>query len=162
LREVAAALMHDLPEDMFVTMTYGILDHHTRSFRFARAGHDPLLHYQRASGQVTPHSPKGTAIGLIRTAEFQGLYQEEEIRLEPGDAVVLFTDGITETTDAAGNEFSRSRLMQTLATQPAEDAMGISAAVFDHVNRFSRGEAPQDDQTLVVIKAGANHGQAHG
>ena len=153
LTQVQRRLIADLPEDMFITMTYGILDGDARTFKFARAGHDPALWYQASEKNVLTLAPKGIAVGLIRTQQFETSLQEREITLLPGDVLVLYTDGITEALDAQENEFGRERLTETIRTFAHESTAEISGRVIDRLRVFTGDGPPHDDRTLIVIKS---------
>ena len=73
-------------------------------------------------------------------------------RVEPGDTVVLYTDGITEATDAAGESFGVEGLKQAIARHAALGAKGLAARIFESVEAFSRRTRPLDDQTVVVVR----------
>jgi sigma-B regulation protein RsbU (phosphoserine phosphatase) len=150
---VQRRLIADLPEDMFVTMIYGILDGERRSFKFARAGHDPVLWYQAANQSVTPIIPKGVAIGLGRGNQFEAGLGEREIILPPGDILVLYTDGITEAMDAGQNEFGRDRLSAAIRDNAQETPDQIANHIIDQLGEFTDNARPHDDRTLVVIKS---------
>jgi phosphoserine phosphatase RsbU/P len=150
---VQRRLIADLPEDMFVTMIYGILDGEKRSFKFARAGHDPVLWYQAADKSVVPVIPKGVAIGLGRGSQFESGLGEREIILPPGDILVLYTDGITEGMNAEQDEFGRDRLAEAVKAKAAESTDTIANHIIDELGQFTGNARPHDDRTLVVIKS---------
>lgn len=152
VKEFRKLLLADIPEDKFITMIYGILDTQTREFQFARAGHDPLLCYRANSGNVEALSPKGGAIGLDRTARFDRLLQQQSITLAPGDAIVLFTDGLTEALNPDGEEFGLERLTSLVAEQGGLTATDLGRTIYERVESFAKGAPAMDDQTLVVIK----------
>ncbi|MCU0771584.1 MAG: SpoIIE family protein phosphatase [Verrucomicrobia bacterium] len=153
VKEFRRLLIEDIPEDRFITLTYGILDTETREFRFARAGHDPLLCYRAASGAVEVLSPKGGAIGLDRTDRFDRSLEQQSITLAPGDTIVLFTDGLTEAENPEGDEFSLNRLKALIAERGSYTAADLGRVIYEGVEAFAKGAPPLDDQTLVVIKA---------
>ncbi len=153
LRRVNQALLPDLREDMFVTILYGILDANDRSFRLVRAGHDPALWYRAQTGQVEIVRPRGVAVGLARAEEFAARLEERQLELAPGDIVVLYTDGITESVNTADTEFGREQLMEAIRENAAGSAEQIAQAVFDRLRIFTGDAPPADDRTLIVIKA---------
>ena len=153
LANVYRRLIADLPEDKFITLIYGILDGDARTFKFARAGHDPALWFHAAQNRVEVLSPKGSAIGLIRTEQFERNLQEVEIQFAPGDVLALYTDGITEPTSAGGEEFGRERLAQILMEKSAAPAREISDTIVARVREFTGDVPPHDDRTLIVLKA---------
>jgi len=146
-------LLPDLPEDKFVTLTYGILDPAARRFTFARAGHDPLLSYRGATRTPSDHSPAGGAIGLDHSARFEHSLKQEALEVEPGDILLLFTDGITETLNPEGNEFGMDRLRQHVTEHSSLVAAELCTSVLAAVGTFARDEPAVDDQTLIAIKA---------
>jgi sigma-B regulation protein RsbU (phosphoserine phosphatase) len=152
VREFRRRLLPDLPEDKFITLTYGILDPTERRFTFARAGHDPLLIFHAATGACIEHRPGGGAIGLDRSERFDCKLQEQNIAMQPGDVCVLFTDGITETTNPQGDEFGLPRLSGLIKEQSSLIAAELCSAILDAAAAFARGEAVADDQTLIVLK----------
>jgi sigma-B regulation protein RsbU (phosphoserine phosphatase) len=153
LRRVNQLVKSDLREDMFVTIIYGILDAERRTFTFARAGHDPVLWHHAASASVEVMAPKGVAVGLAQTERFNHCLEQRELACEPGDVLLLYTDGLTESLNPGGKEFGRDQLIDTLRTCAASSAEEISRAIFDRVHRFT-GEGPaHDDQTLIVARA---------
>jgi sigma-B regulation protein RsbU (phosphoserine phosphatase) len=153
LVNVQRRLIADLPEDMFITMTYGILDGDARTFKFARAGHDPALWFEAAKNEIVTLVTKGIAVGLSRPEQFEKNLQEREIQLPPGDILVLYTDGITESLDAAENEFGRERLAASVRDCAHETAAEISACVIERLREFTGDDPPHDDRTLIVIKS---------
>jgi sigma-B regulation protein RsbU (phosphoserine phosphatase) len=74
------------------------------------------------------------------------------VELRPNDTVVVFTDGITESMDAAEAQFGRQRILETLATHRGGSAREIGKALLEAVAAFSRGTPQSDDRTLLVVK----------
>jgi len=152
VKEFRSLLLPDIPEDRFITMIYGILDTRKHEFTFVRAGHDPLLCYRMGSQKVEPFLPKGGAIGLDRTDRFDRILEQQSITLASGDAIVLFTDGITETTSPDGEEFGLDRLISWISQKGALNAGDLGQSVYERIDGFAKGTRAMDDQTLVVIK----------
>jgi phosphoserine phosphatase RsbU/P len=152
VREFRRRLLPDLPEDKFITLTYGVLDLRQRRFAFARAGHDPLLHYCKATGSAHLHSPKGGAIGLDRSDRFDRTLEEDTLDLATGDVLLLFTDGVTDTTNPEGAEFGINQLRGLVEEHASRTAEELGKTVLQRVSEFARGEPVADDQTLLVVK----------
>ena len=112
-----------------------------------------MLYFDSATGQVRAIAPQGPAIGLIRNAPSAPTLEEAEITLHRGDAVVLFTDGITESLNPANQEFGRDALQRVVANGASGNALEISCSILDAVLKFSGSEPAHDDQTVVVLKA---------
>jgi sigma-B regulation protein RsbU (phosphoserine phosphatase) len=147
LRELDGRLSQGNDTCTFVTMACVELDGDTGAFRAARAGHDaPLL--RRADGTVTVLPGEGgPALGL----EAGGDFPVAAGHLAPGDALVFFTDGVTEASDATGTAFGLERLCEVVAA--ADEGPGaLPGRVADAVERFAAGGGPRDDLALVVVE----------
>ena len=95
---------------------------------------------------------------LGSTCTVMGLFEAwqceiAEVELAPGDTLVLYTDGVTEATNAEGEEFGESHLLDTLRSQAALPVGPLLHAVVAAVQRFSDGDDQQDDITLVIARA---------
>ena len=133
---------------MFVTAWMGILNTRTGLVTFANAGHNPPL-IRRGNGdfeylRVRP--------GLV-LAGMEGIkYRKNEVQLEPGDVIYLYTDGVTEATNAKNELYGEDRLQAILNANKDADTDTICKAVQEDVNLFV-GDAPQfDDITMVCLK----------
>lgn len=140
---------------MFVTAWMGLLNVRTGLVTFANAGHNPPL-VRHGDGSFTYlRSRPGFVL-----AGMEGIrYRKNELQLQPGDMLYLYTDGVTEATDASNELYGENRLAALLDASTGADAQHICAAVKADVDAFV-GEAPQfDDMTMLCL---AYHGkQAH-
>jgi serine phosphatase RsbU (regulator of sigma subunit) len=151
--EALPRIVLNLPKGRFVTALCVVLDSVSRSFRFARAGHDPLLWYHAANQTVETLSPKGMALGIEREGLLEATFTEKEYQLAPGDILLLHTDGITESFAPTGDEFGCDRLRNILVDSAPLEARAIAAKILATVDAFTQGAPQPDDRTLVVIKA---------
>jgi sigma-B regulation protein RsbU (phosphoserine phosphatase) len=152
LRKVNRQLYPDIKEDMFISMAYLILNHQTSGVTLARAGHDAPLLYKRQSGTVTPVKSPGMVVGIDSGNVFDRLTTDFAIPLERDDCLVLYTDGVTETLNADGDEFGLDRLMQSVRASANGGAQGIVTKISEDVREFT-GPTPQnDDITLIAIR----------
>jgi sigma-B regulation protein RsbU (phosphoserine phosphatase) len=127
----------------FITFFYGVLDS-ARRFSYTNAGHcEPIL--VRQNGECVRVNHGGVVLGVFPDWE----YREEHVQLEPGDRLVLFTDGITEIANAADEEFGEERLMELLRAHRALGAEAMQKRVMAAIAEFSGGNF-QDDATLIV------------
>lgn len=132
----------------FVTAFYGIFDPETRRFSYACAGHNPPRLRRCRDGSVSSlDHVAGLPLALFPGQE----YESTTVQLQPGDQIVLYTDGITEATDVRGRMFGLDRLDQALATC-RNDAPALVESVLVALEAFTGGQAPDDDRTLVVAK----------
>jgi anti-sigma regulatory factor (Ser/Thr protein kinase) len=141
-----------MPEKMFVTCLYGVLDPSTGRFRFANAGHD-LPYVKTAEGAVELRA-RGMPLGLMPGMP----YEEKEMVLSPGDSLLLHSDGVVEAHDPQREMFGFPRLKQAVADYPggAELIDRVLADVQLHTGPDAEQE---DDITMVVLQrsAGAAH-----
>ena len=139
------ALRAQCSADMFVSVFYAELEPAARRLAWANAGHNPPL-LRRATGAVAALPRGGRVLGVSPEA----VTRAGVLDLAPGEALVLYTDGVTEAEDAARALFGQARLETAVANAPA-DAAGLLARVLAEVSAFT-GAAPQsDDLTLLVL-----------
>jgi sigma-B regulation protein RsbU (phosphoserine phosphatase) len=148
LERVNDLLEAENDQAMFVTVFYGVIDLSSRTMAYANGGHNPPMLLQ-ADGTVRSVEPLGDPIlAVVPGAGFR----EARLDLQPGDALLLYTDGLTEAFSAAGEEFGEPRLTAALAGAKG----GEAAAVADHciaaVEAFSGGAAQSDDMTCLVAR----------
>ena len=148
LTEVNNQLQQDNPTFMFVTLIYALFNPESGSLTYSIAGHDPPL-LVSADGTVTELPlTKGVAVGIAPDV----VYTQETVTLEPGDTVVLFTDGVTEAMNADNQQFGLGRLTEVFEGKPPENATAANEAVFEYVRKFA-GDAPQsDDITCLTLR----------
>jgi phosphoserine phosphatase RsbU/P len=135
---------------MFVTVWCGILDLGSGRITYANAGHNPPA-VRRADGRVEfLDIASAPALGIDEDAA----YREGTTTLEPGDVLVMYTDGVTEALDVRQELFSEDRLRTELAASGLRDARDLAGRVLARVAAFA-GEAPQaDDIALLVLRRG--------
>ena len=143
--KLISVFCNNIAADKFVTFCYCTIDADSGTLLYASAGHCPPL-LLRASGAVIALQEGGTPLGIMPGR----IYANTEARLEPGDRLVLFTDGLTEAMDARDQEFGEARLIDLGKRHIALTAADLLAAIRKQVSAFSGG-AFQDDFTLVVV-----------
>ncbi len=148
---VNVRLCEETGPTMFVTAFCGFLDLDDGTLRFCNAGHDrPFI--LRADGSVDLlHSRPGLALGVMP----KFTYPLQQMTLGQGDALFLYTDGVTEATDAAEELFSVERVRETLLRCSREDAATVIANVTAAVDRFVRNAPQADDITMMCLRYGA-------
>jgi sigma-B regulation protein RsbU (phosphoserine phosphatase) len=152
LRKVNRQLYPDIKEDMFISMAYLILNHQHDGVTLARAGHDAPLLYKRQAQTVTPIKSPGMVVGIDSGNVFDRLTVDFAVPLERDDCLVLYTDGVTETLNAEGDEFGLDRMMQSVRASANDGAQGIVRKIIEDVRDFT-GSIPQnDDITLIAIR----------
>lgn len=134
---------------MFVTAFYAVYDPATGVLRYSSAGHNPPRLRVGFSGDDGPvlalEHAQGLPLGIIDDAE----YEEAQAELTSGDAVVFYTDGITETFGPGRALFGTERLDEVIA-RPHRSAGAFLTAIMEAVNGFADGTAPADDRTILI------------
>ena len=148
LERVNDHLCPDMPEKMFVTCLYAVLDPRSGLFRFANAGHD--LPYLKTPDGVVELRARGMPLGLMP----QMTYEENEAVLEPGDCVLLHSDGIAEAHDPQREMFGFPRLKETVGAAPG--GRQLIDRVIAELERFTGPDAEQeDDITMLTLQRSA-------
>ena len=152
LAAVNGYLFPDIREDMFISLIYGVLDPETGTLTYARAGHEPALVFRKSTGTVEVCKPRGLAVGIDGGSVFERVTKDEVLQLDPGDCVLLFTDGVKEALNAHEEEFGMERLADVFREAAKVGAEAIVKKVQEAMSDFT-GDGPQlDDVTIVAIE----------
>jgi serine phosphatase RsbU (regulator of sigma subunit) len=135
------------PSNRFITFFFCVLDASTGELRYANAGHNPPI-AMRASGEAQMVEGGGPVLGILSIAP----YAEEHARLDPGDMLVLYSDGVTEATNPAYEEFGEDRFIEILRRHRHAPSAEIVEAVTRGLAEFCAGAPQADDITLVVAR----------
>jgi serine phosphatase RsbU (regulator of sigma subunit) len=132
---------------MFVTVFAAVLDYKTGKMTCVNAGHNkPLIKHQGQYDWVQQRS--GLVMGSLENMK----YKPFEVQLEHGDIFCIYTDGITEGINKAGEQFGNDRLQETLNQAGTEDVTAIVKHLKAAVDEFTAGTEPDDDRTILVLK----------
>ena len=137
-------LCRNMASGRFVTFCYVRIDTAARRLTYANAGHNPPL-LIRGSGSVDALAPTGTVLGVFA----ESTYEQGDFAIAPGDRLILYTDGITEGRNPAGDEFGEDRLAETAARHRGLPAEEMLAAMLRDIEAFNAG-VYEDDATLIV------------
>jgi phosphoserine phosphatase RsbU/P len=148
-------LAENIPSNRFVTLFYAELDPRTGALSFLNAGHNPPLIVHQA-GTVEQLSSGGLPLGIKRDA----LFREGRTQLQPGDVLVIYSDGVSEAGNPQGEEFGVKRLSDTVMRNLEASAAGIRDRIEAALTKFAEGTAAADDITLVIVKRQAEGAMA--
>jgi len=140
-------LVASIPANRFVTLFYAELDPKTGSLAFLNAGHNPPL-IVHSGGTMEQLAAGGLPLGIMADADFR----EGRTKLHPGDVLVIYSDGVSEAVDAAGEEFGPTRLYEVVARNLDASAAGIRDRIESALTKFCQGTPAADDITLVICK----------
>jgi serine phosphatase RsbU (regulator of sigma subunit) len=135
------------PSNRFITFFFSVFDISTGELIFANAGHNPPI-LVRANGDAEMIEGGGPVLGILPIAP----YSEMHTRLEHGDMIVLYSDGVTEANNIAYDEFGEERFIEVLKQHRTQPAATIVDAVTKALGEFAAGAPQADDITLVVAK----------
>ncbi len=148
LNRVNALLVPDTHHGMFVTGLYAIVSLRSGKVIYANAGHQLPLLWRSLTGQVESLHKGGMALGVLEEMQFD----EHTLSMEPGDCLVLYTDGITEAISRDGEMFGLDRLRGVIQTAAGSAAEVLLQAIDQSAMAFAEGTAQADDLTLVVVR----------
>ena len=149
LENVNRQVVRHTTKDKFVTLFFDVYNLTTGEFDYSNAGHNyPIL--VRKNGQSECLLASSPALGLVDTA----IYETGKERLDVDDILLFFTDGVTETLDAAQEMYGEERLLDLLVRNRHLDTQGLVTAILEDLHKFNTDESLQDDCTIMVLKAG--------
>jgi serine phosphatase RsbU (regulator of sigma subunit) len=142
-----------MPPGMYITLFYGILNLDTLALRFCRAGHEPALLLRAEGGAAVLLGDGGMALGMAPDELFESTLDEGRVVLAPGDLLALHTDGINEACNAAGEEFGRDRLADSLRRHQHDPLAEILRRVDRYLRQFCTLAPRHDDRALLLVRA---------
>ncbi|MGI8566223.1 MAG: SpoIIE family protein phosphatase [Pyrinomonadaceae bacterium] len=140
-------LADNTPTNRFVTLFYGELDSQDGTLSFINAGHNPPL-IVHAAGTVETLAAGGLPLGIIPESSFR----EGRAQLLPGDILVAYSDGVTETQNPRGEEFGPERLRDVVLNNLNASAASLRDRIEAALTQFAQGTPAVDDITLVIVK----------
>jgi serine phosphatase RsbU (regulator of sigma subunit) len=147
LAEANARILQDARANLFVTVFYGVLDIETGELAYCNAGHSPPMRLHSGDGQIQLLGNTGMPLGI----EPEPLFRQEMTRLEPGDLLLLYTDGLTDAQNNQGEFIDRQHLHRLVKSQYGQSARQVQEAILEEIRQFSGSAAQFDDITMMVI-----------
>jgi serine phosphatase RsbU (regulator of sigma subunit) len=156
LSKANSALSRCLEKNNFITTTYYTINTSLKEIHFARAGHCPTLFYSQDKGCSHFLNLKGMGLGIVRNEGYETYLEEGYLKYQPGDVMVMYTDGIVEAKNQQNLEFGYDKLRLLLDLYKALSAKEIKSKIVDAVYDFvGRETLPDDDYSILVIKFNA-------
>jgi len=141
-------LCHENEACMFVTLFCGVLNIKTGEVNYVNGGHNPFLLLKNTEDPAFTETPGSTIVGVFEDAVFQTV----KIVLDEGDAIFMYTDGVTEAFNGKHEQFSENRLKETLSRCQKKPAMEIVSETMREVKAFTKGTEQSDDITIMVLR----------
>jgi sigma-B regulation protein RsbU (phosphoserine phosphatase) len=141
LSEANRILAATLDARSFITMTYAVVDTAAQTMRYARAGHNPMIHLEAGTGRTRVLTPPGLGLGIDEGTRF-------------GDLFLFFTDGLSEAMNGRAELFGERRLRDVIesAGNEGEEASVLKDRILAEIRRFVGDAAQNDDMTMVILK----------
>ena len=136
----------DLATQQFTTLIYGIFNPWTGEFRYVSAGHPGPVHVPCGAAPVLLES-EGCAIGLA-----DGAYEERLVRLKAGDRLYLYSDGVPEAMDPAGEQFGNVRLLEAIGRESFAPIKESVATLASTIAQWHGAARPHDDISIVAVE----------
>ena len=132
---------------LYFTIVYGVLNLESLEFKFASAGHDPVIHF-RKTGPPSVIEGEGMAIGWIDDAE----YVDQFIQLEPGDRLYLYSDGVPEAMDRDMNQFGMQQMHEVMELGQSTSLDESVLLLLNTVKRWCAKNGPLDDVSILGLQ----------
>jgi sigma-B regulation protein RsbU (phosphoserine phosphatase) len=131
----------------FITFFFCEIDNQSGKIRYINAGHNPPIIIDK-KGKVHRLEPSGFCLGMFPSAS----YEVKEFQLNPGDSAILYTDGITESRNASGEDYTEERLLEFARKHKNLPSKKLVDSICTELKNFTAGTNPMDDMTIVAIK----------
>jgi serine phosphatase RsbU (regulator of sigma subunit) len=152
MRRANQALVYCLERGSFISATFFIVDTTSKKVHYSRAGHCPLLYYYAEKDKAEYFKDKGIALGMVRNRSYSNFIQANQFGYQPGDIMVLYTDGVTEAKNTKGDEFGYDRLAEVLMEVKNSTPRQIQEHLIKRLYEFSGTSNINDDYTTMIVK----------
>jgi len=146
------ALSKCLEHTSFITVSYFIIDEKNKQIEFSRAGHCPTLYYDAKEKKTEYFQNKGLGLGILRNSNFHKYVQVNNLKFQPGDVILLYTDGVTEACNSSKEEFGYDNLQASLVKYADQSPCDIRDGIINDLYEFCGRQSLDDDYTLLILK----------
>jgi phosphoserine phosphatase RsbU/P len=145
--EINGYIYENSPSSKYLTLFYSVLDPATGELAYSNGGHNtPLL--LRTGGEMVKLDKGGLPVGLMPGIS----YDEDRVQFHPGDVLIIYSDGITESVNLQDEEFGEARLIEVVKNNLHRSASGIRDRIDEALSRFVGTAAAVDDMTVMIVK----------
>lgn len=148
MRQVNRRVAKDIRQGMFVTVLLAVLNVHTRTMSVCSAGHNPMVVFRERSGRCELVNPNGIALGFDQGPIFDRMLRERTVHLEPGDRVVMYTDGVVEMMNPRKEEYGDERFYGFVRDHARMRSKDFVTMLVRDLDIF-KGKAQQHDDMLI-------------
>ena len=136
----------------FISLIFGIFDEEKSVFRFSRAGHNPLLYFNNKEKKLHIYQPEGIAIGMADMAKFSSRISEQSVKMETGDILIFYTDGMVEAVNKENQLFGEDRLYALIRKYHNLPSQQMVEKIEENLAEFVNGTDQYDDMTIIIVK----------
>ncbi len=147
-REVNQRLIMHLGGSHFLTCFYGVLHPAKGTLKYSNAGQPPPFHLRKGKDKLIMLGLTGPPLGVLD----EGQWDEKEVVFQPGETLVLYTDGVTDSCDTDGQFYGAKRLTSLVEEQKGKSAQSIHDAIFTDLDSYVNGELQFDDTAVIIAK----------
>ena len=137
-------------ETMFASLLFFEWNPHSKALHYTSCGHEHILHFKKADNELETIKSGGIALGMVE--DNSKIIREKSLIVKPGDTVLLYTDGVTETANEKREMFGLGRLQAFVEKYQALSADEIRKALLEELKNFAHGAPQADDITILVMK----------
>ena len=153
MKRTNADIVKDMDRSSFVTVAVLVWDPQARTLSSARAGHNPPLLFRTSQGgRVHRFENGGLMIGMAQPSIFDSQLVPEAVSVEPGDILLMYTDGLEEGKSPSGEEFGVPRIEKVMQAESGKPGSYILGSLFYEFDRFAAGVPQEDDLTAICVK----------
>ncbi len=148
LNNVNQRMLSYIDGSHFITVFYGILEPEKNELVYSNAGHNPAIHLKAGNGEIALLKNTGMPLGLYDDQD----WQQRKIQLDPGDLVVMYTDGITDAQNPLNELYGMDRFIKNLQAKRKHPPAELEKLVLEDIDRFLDSAPQPDDMALVILK----------
>lgn len=146
------AVSRCLDKNSFITTSYFVIDSAKKEVEFTRAGHCPTLYYNSLEQKAHYFKNKGLGLGILRNSSYKDYIHANHFHYNPGDIMLLYTDGITEAQNKQGEEYGYDRLKDSIERLSNKPVIEIQKSLIEELYAFTGSTVINDDYTMIILK----------
>ncbi|HEX2982124.1 MAG TPA: SpoIIE family protein phosphatase [Ignavibacteriales bacterium] len=151
LSHLNSVIYRNIEKGSFITMFYAVLNQRSGKITYARAGHEPVIQFNKNEDKYVMLKPSGLGLGLERGDVFSKTVVEDELNLAQGDSLCFYTDGITDARNGNKSSFGMDNLVASIKRNVSEGSYSVVNGIYDDIKTFSEESPQYDDMTLIVL-----------
>ena len=153
IRQLNISMKKTLKPNMFVTFFVGYLNARNGRLVYSNAGHNPLVIYDPTKRRCEFHRMAGPPLGIFSPTQFDLEIEEYELQMNPGSLILQYTDGLNESMNTRGEQFSLDRIMSECKRNAISGAKTLMTCLVDAERKFRGSASPADDIAVLALAA---------